>query len=131
MVISPDGKSLLTGHTDGSAVLWNAEGVQLRRFENPSARSQVDQVAFDPSGSSIAIGEENGTVRRWSTTTGRLLSEIDTGLANLNAGPSPPVAMCGPDGTGRDDGTRWGDGKRRCVRTPWLITSRYFPMARA
>ncbi|MGB5135054.1 MAG: hypothetical protein WBN89_07760 [Prochlorococcaceae cyanobacterium] len=85
MVISPDGKSLLTGHRNGSAVLWNTEGVQLRRFEHPSWGSQVNQVAFDPSGSSIAIGEERGTVRRWSTTTGRLLSEIDTGLATLNS----------------------------------------------
>lgn len=85
MVISPDGGSLLTGHTGGSAVLWNGEGVQLRRFEDPSSGSQVDQVAFDPSGSSIAIGEEAGTVRRWSTSSGRLLSEIDTELENLDA----------------------------------------------
>ncbi|MCP9927450.1 WD40 repeat domain-containing protein [Cyanobium sp. CH-040] len=85
MVISPDGSSLLTGHADGSAALWNAEGVQLRRFEDPSSGSLVDQVAFDPSGSSIAIGEETGTVRRWNTTSGRLLSEIDTGLENLDA----------------------------------------------
>lgn len=85
MVISPDGKSLLTGHTNGSAVLWNTEGVQLRRFEHPGWGALVTQVAFDPSGRSIAIGEERGTVRRWSATTGRLLSEIDTGLATLNS----------------------------------------------
>lgn len=86
MVISTNQGSLLTGHSDGSAVLWNAQGMQLRRFEDPSPflTSRVVRLAFDPTGNSIAIGHEDGTVRRWSTT-GRLLTEIETELEAVKA----------------------------------------------
>lgn len=107
MVISPDGESLLTGHTDGSAVLWNVKGVQLQRLEDPRpyGQSQVVQVAFDPSGSSIVVGHEDGTVRRWSMA-GRLLIEIDTGteaLKTLAITASGDVWVAGHGGAGRWD----------------------------
>ena len=54
---SKDGKYILTGSSDYSAILWNRQGQKLRKFDNQTTR--VFSVAFSPDDQSILIGSNS------------------------------------------------------------------------
>ena len=65
MAMSPDGKKIVTGDTDGSIRVWDvAEGKQLQELE--AHVKPVDTVAFSPDGSLIASASDDKTVKLWS-----------------------------------------------------------------
>jgi WD40 repeat protein len=71
MAMSPDGKKIVTGDTDGSIRVWDvAEGKQLQELE--AHVKPVDTVAFSPDGSLIASASDDKTVKLWSL--GRIMS---------------------------------------------------------
>ena len=54
MAMSPDGKKIVTGDTDGSIRVWDvAEGKQLQELE--AHVTPVDTVAFSPDGTSYCL----------------------------------------------------------------------------
>ncbi len=68
IAVSPDGKLLATGTTDGNVVLWDAEGLQDVAQVSPEQRhpdGAVRAVAYRPDGAQIASGGEDGTIKLW------------------------------------------------------------------
>jgi WD40 repeat protein/TolB-like protein len=69
LAISPDGKLVATGHSDGNARLWNvSEGKVLHTLQRHSG--DVSSIAFSPDGKSILTGGTDKTMRVWDPATG-------------------------------------------------------------
>ncbi|NEQ50304.1 MAG: hypothetical protein F6K11_09260, partial [Leptolyngbya sp. SIO3F4] len=66
---SPDGDQILTGSSDGTAVLWSRSGDRLQEFAHESA---VYSVSFSPDGDQILTGSWDGTAVLWSRSGDRL-----------------------------------------------------------
>ena len=101
---SPDGKRIVTGSSDNTARLWDAEtgksiGEPLKGHE-----SYVYSVAFSPDGKLVATASFDKTARLWDAATGKPIGEPLRG----HQGPVNSVAFS-PDGrrivTGSTDKT--------------------------
>ena len=68
--ISPDGKTLITGHWNTSIKLWDRETGQLRQILN--AEEPVMKVMFTPDGKFIYSGGKDHIVRKWIVESGAL-----------------------------------------------------------
>jgi WD40 repeat protein len=64
VAFAPDGKTILTGNSDGTARLWDIQtGQELRRFTGHA--SAVEAVAYSPDGQYVLTGSDDGTARLW------------------------------------------------------------------
>ncbi|MCC7388553.1 MAG: WD40 repeat domain-containing protein [Phycisphaerales bacterium] len=80
---SPDGKTIASGWSDGSARLHDAHtGEQLALFEPDD--SAIETVAFSPDGSRLISGDGSGSVRMFSVADARELWACDTGDRAVN-----------------------------------------------
>src|SRR6185295_96355 len=74
LAVTADGKTLATGHADGTIKLWDVGTGQDRVFP-PGAEKlghrEVASVAFSGDGKSLACGFGDGTVKLWAVTTGK------------------------------------------------------------
>jgi WD40 repeat protein len=71
VAFAPDGKTLLSGATNGEAALWDvATGKEVREFPGKDSM-RVWSVAFAPDGRTVAVGHEGSMVRVWETATGK------------------------------------------------------------
>ncbi len=67
--ISPDGKMILTGSSDNTARLWDAE--TARPVGPPLQHGDtVDSVAFSPDGRTVGTGSLDRTARLWDVAAG-------------------------------------------------------------
>lgn len=96
LVFSPNGKLLASGCFDGSVRLWNTTaqkkglggkiGQYLPTLKLKGHKEQVVELAFAPDGRTLLSGSEDGTIRAWDTTTGKMIytcpGHID-GISNL------------------------------------------------
>ncbi|MBK6930212.1 MAG: caspase family protein [Saprospirales bacterium] len=85
VAFSPDGKSVLTGSYDQSAILWDSTGQRAQTFGQHS--DAVRSVAFSTAGGKklVLTGSDDGAVRVFDTKSGAVLHTI---LAS-----SPVLAM--------------------------------------
>ena len=100
--MTPDGKRIVTGSSDGTARVWDAaSGLDLLCLKGHTG--VVSSVAVTPDGRRIVTGSFDGTAKVWDTVD-------DRNLLTLKGHPGPIwcVAIT-PDGqrliTGGDDGT--------------------------
>ena len=87
---SPDGKYVLTGSLDRTAILWDAgSGRLLREVET---KYGVYAVAYSPNGRQIATGggwQTNAELFLWDVTTGRRIRQFNAGWKVLSVQFSP------------------------------------------
>lgn len=82
---APDGKSLITGSGDFSAILWDLEGKIIKRFIRHS--DMITSVAFSPDGSLIVTGSFDGKAYLWNTLPQQSLEDF------LNSGNIEPLSQ--------------------------------------
>ncbi|MFZ1108755.1 MAG: PDZ domain-containing protein [Rhodomicrobium sp.] len=75
LAFSPDGKTLISGSADRSAILWDVETqTLLHRLEGH--RAQIYAVGFTPDGARAVTGSLDTTLRLWSVADGALIKEM-------------------------------------------------------
>jgi eukaryotic-like serine/threonine-protein kinase len=116
VAIAPDGRSALSGSSDGTLKLWDlATGRELRTLVGGS--SQVYSIAIAPDGRTALSGSADNTLKLWELGTGKVLRKL-TGHSGL----AWSVAIA-PDGrtalSASSDGTLklWDLAKGRELRT--------------
>ena len=73
VVFSPDGKSIVSGSSDHTIRLWDAETRELLRPPLMGHEGAVLSVVFSPDGRRILSGSRDQTIRLWDAETGVLL----------------------------------------------------------
>ncbi len=74
IVFSSDGKTIASGNSDGSVMLWDAEtGLVQRTYQKHTVGESVTHVAFGPDGKVLASTSANGNLHIYDVTTGVVL----------------------------------------------------------
>ncbi len=88
-VFSPDGKSILAGLENGTAVLWRvSDGALLATFKGHA--KYVLSVAFAPDGKSVLTGSWDGTAKLWPVSGGEPLLTL---VPHLEHPPTKPLKL--------------------------------------
>jgi WD40 repeat protein len=96
---SPDGSKVVSGGTDGTVRIWDADAYQ-ELFVLRGHTNFVETVDWSPDGSRIASGSFDGTTRIWDANTGELLEVLDTNSALVAWSPDgTQIAHGGPNAT--------------------------------
>src|SRR5262249_8589622 len=82
---STDGKLLASGSRDGTAIIWSTETWKsTQMLQDPdeggpfsqTGRGMVDDVAFSPDGTILALASRGGNVHLWDVATGKFLKTL-------------------------------------------------------
>jgi WD40 repeat protein len=110
VAFSPNGRYVLTGSRDNTAILWDAAtGIEIERFEGNEF--WVTSVAFSPDGQLILTGCRDGTVRLWEVANGKEVRRFAVKSSGNAVPPGIDSVAFSPDGRsvliGSDDNTAW------------------------
>lgn len=119
VVLSEDGRMLLSGGDDGAARLWDASiGKEVQRFQHDSSR--VTAVAMSADGRTVLTGGNDCTARLWDAATGKELRRLVGHAADVVSVALSPdgrsIATGSTDSTARQWDATTGKEVRRLVQ---------------
>lgn len=91
LAISPDGRSILTGYSDGKAILWSRDGELIYSLENHT--DAISTVAFSPDGTLALTGSYDKSIGLWDIVTGKLLQGLDESASYYAVGKITSVEI--------------------------------------
>jgi WD40 repeat protein len=116
VAFSPDGSQVLTGSSDGTAILWDTvSGRQVETFQG--SNKAVYAAAFSPDGKLVLTGSADMTATLWNTSDGKPLRAFKghTGVVSAVASSADGSKVL----TGSDDKTAilWDAANGQILRT--------------
>jgi WD40 repeat protein len=94
VVFAPDGRTLATGHDNGTVRFWDVTTQRLvGEIEVAPRAFPVSAIAFSPRGDWVATAGEDRIVRVWDTTTHKQVSELISHTDRI------PALAWSPDGS--------------------------------
>lgn len=93
---SPDGKLVVSGSSDSTAMVWRASDGQQMPYILQGHSANVSDVTFSPDGKRIATVSDDKTAKVWDATTGKILFTLSA-HTDENPSPTKPI-MYMPDG---------------------------------
>src|SRR5262249_37927733 len=76
VAVSPDGKRLVSGGSEGTVRIWDAETGAERLWQGGPGAA-VERVAFSPDGRHVASSGRDRTARVWDASTGTEVRRLD------------------------------------------------------
>jgi WD40 repeat protein len=115
LAFSPDGKHLVSGSFDRTAIVWNVEDHKLL-FHLQGHTGLLQGAAFTPDGERVVTASEDATLKLWSVSDGR---ELATLAGHSNKVRSLAISADGLIASGGRDGEirLWDSRSGRFVRT--------------
>jgi WD40 repeat protein len=101
VMFSPDGKCIVSGSSDQTIGLWDAETGELLRPPLKGHEDAVLCVVFSPDGKRILSGSHDQTIRLWDAETGELLlpplHAHEDGVSSVAFSPDGKCIVSGSD----------------------------------
>jgi len=108
VAFSPDGKTVVTGDTDGTTRIWDATSGKVLKTLRGHTHFVVSAV-FSSDGKRVVTSSQDGTARIWNAETGKELKKLQGHGDGKIVGRAVVSAAFSPDGkkivTGGFDGT--------------------------
>ena len=95
IALTPDGRTLAVGHSDGMVDLLDARTLRRRRRFR-ALRGFVGALAFSPDGSMLAATGQHGQLTLWDARTLRARGELRGQTPRARRSPSRLTARCWP-----------------------------------
>ena len=84
LALSPDGKQLAAGHTDGTLRLWDFEAAELEHVAS-GHRSGISALCYSQNGALLASGGQDTEIVVWDVTSGTPLYRLQGHLGQVTA----------------------------------------------
>lgn len=115
-VFSPDGREVLGGLRDGTAIIWNTATGKMRRLLSGHTKD-VTSVACSPNGQTLLTGSKDKTAIVWDAGTGQRLRSLTGHSDFVNCVAFSPDNRQVVTGSGDDTLILWDSTTGRQLRT--------------
>jgi WD40 repeat protein/beta-lactamase regulating signal transducer with metallopeptidase domain len=84
VTFAPDGKTIATGHTDGTTRLWQVDGLKLVGTL-PGHEDWVKAITYLPDGKTLVTASHDGSVRLWDVAKQIAVNRLDGHVAPVRS----------------------------------------------